>query len=329
MSASDFEYNELSLAFTGRVPDAAQRVQQVFAPLGLVGIVEGPNYQSNSTSVQLILAGPEEGAVFVADAQGTVSSRPFDQAVDAQMLSAINPAVAFFNEECLLGLPLPQADTDYSYQDWAVFAGASLRPEHMVIAAAKDKGARWKFWEADGCGFIRYEGERRYHRFSFPQDAGIIVGLIPEFGDINAAVFSRGQRQDFEFSDTMAPLVSFPAGSPAAQRLQTLWNDWFDLVDETFADFGEATGNPRAAAELQRALQTDVGIPQLRELLRNLGISRTVLDYAVSPDAPQGAREFQPKGTLDKVRIIREEIAQRTGVKLSFSAGLRLLKSAD
>ncbi len=325
---NDFEYNEFTVAFMGRVPDAAQRVREVLAPTGLIGIVEGPHYQQRSTSAQLILAGPEEGTVFVADEQGAVAPRTIAEVIDAQIIAGLRPTVAFMNEECVFGAPLPAGQTEENFQTWAVFAGTGLRPEHMVIATAKDKGATFNYWEADGCGFVRYTGERRYHRFSFPPEAGVVTGLIPAFEDFSLVVFAQGLRLEFEFSDRMVLLESFPTGSEAARWQQVLWDDWFDLTEETFTQLGQATGNPRAAAELQRRLHTDSGIDGLRELLRHLGISRTVMDYAVSGQAPQGARIFEPKGTLDRVRIIRSEIAQRTGQKPSFGAGLRLLNSA-
>jgi len=325
---TDFEYSEFALAFVGRVPEAADRVKQALAPLGLIALVEGPQFLSNATTVHVLIAGPDEGSAFAVDITGQVGTIALSQVLDERIIAQLSPAAAFVNDVCIYGAPLPPADTDDTYQTWAIFAGPGLKAEHMVAAASKDKGASWSFWEASGCGFARYTGDRRYYRFSFPDEAGTVIGLIPEFQDIHVVVFARGQRKDFEFSRGLVRLADFPAGSEAAAQLQLLWNDWFDLVDQTFTQLAEATLNPRAAAELQRALEQDAGFSGLLDLLRNLGISRSAVDYAFSGDQPAGARSYKPRGTLDRVRIIREEIAARTGQKPSFGAGLSILKGS-
>ncbi len=327
MIHTEFDFNELSVAYTGRVLDAAQRVRNVLAPLGLVGIIEGPNFLRDTTSVQVLLAGMEDVSILTGGEHGAVRTVALREAISQRLVASLAASAVFLNDECVSGVPRPGGDDEEPVQSWVVFAGAGLRAEHMVIAAAKDKSARWHYWEADGCGFVRYAGEQRYHRFRFPEESGVVVALIPEFQDIDVAVFARRQRHDFEFSDNIFPLVSLDEGTQAARQQALVWNDWFDLSQETFDQLAESTGVPRAAVELKRGLQKGTGISVLSNLLRNLNISRLALDYALSGDTPQSAQIFSPRGTLDKVRLIRTETARRTGCKPSFLTGLKMLTS--
>ena len=328
MTDEDFDYHDLDLAFTGRVPDAVQRVQQALAPLGVVGLIEGPNYLSHSTSVSAVLIGVEGETVVVADAQGQLNSLPLRDVITERLLAGLGPEAAFLVDECVYGSPRPGGDQEEPPQSWAVFAGPGLRAEHLVIASARDRGARWRYWEESGCGFARYEGERRYHRFGFPADAGTVIELIPAYQDLTATVFARGQRLDLDFSEGMVPVTTFAEGSPAAKHLEALCAIWSGFTPEAFAQLGEMTDNRRAAAELERTLQNGAVLQGLVELLRNLGIGRSALGYAESGSFPESARTIEPRGTLDRVRLVRAEVERRTGTKPSFFSALRQLKAA-
>lgn len=325
MIHTDFTFNELAMSFTGRVPDAADRVALALAPLGLMGIVESPHFLPRSTAVHVLLAGTEDDTVLAGDAAGHVAELGLREAASEQLVASLRPEAVFLNDECVYGNP-QQDGFEVAPQSWLVFAGTSLRPEHLVVAMSKDKGARWSFWQSEGCGFARYDGERRYHRFAFPEEAGVVVALIPKDRDMDASVFARGQRVDFEFSDETQPVVRFPEGSEAAEQLRIVWDDWFDLEPETFETLAQSTGNPRAAAELQRGLDLEAGLLILGQMLRNLGISRKAIDYATSGNVPQSAQLFEPRGTLDRVRIIRDEISGRTGTRPSFFKSLVSLR---
>lgn len=321
----DFDFNELDLAFTGRVSDAAQRVQRVLAPLGVVGIVESPNRLENSTAVSIILMGTDGESVMVADEFGRLKSLPLREVISDRVVADLGSEVVFLNDECVYGTPRPGYDQEEPLQTWAVFAGTGLRAEHLVIASAKDRSARWRYWEEGGCGFARYEGERRYHQFSFPEDAGSIIQLIPNDQDLTATIFARGERLDMDFSEGMVPVATFAEGSPAAEYLAGAWAIWSGFTRETFEELGAMTGNARAAAELERTLKNGEVVQGLAELVRNLGVGRSALDYARNGTFPDAARGFEPRGTLGRVRMIRAEMERRTGTKPSFFAALRLL----
>ncbi|MFF5794265.1 hypothetical protein ACFY5D_19645 [Paeniglutamicibacter sp. NPDC012692] len=328
MTDDDFDFNELDLAFTGRVPDAVQRVQQALAPLGVVGLIEGPQYLSHSTAVSVVLRGVDGATVVVADALGQLKSLPLRDAITDRLIAGIRPEVAFLNDECVYGTPRPGYDQEEPVQSWAVLAGPGLRAEHLVIASVKDRSARWRYWEENGCGFARYEGERRYHAFNFPADAGTVIALVPAYQDLTATIFARGQRLDMDFSESNVPITTFAEGSPAAEHLETLCAVWSGFTREAFEELGAMTGNARAAAELERTLNNGTGIQGLLELLRNLGIGRSALDYARNGTFPESARTIEPRGTLDRVRIVRAELERRTGTKPSFFGALRQLRSA-
>lgn len=325
MIHTDIVYNELAFSFSGRVPEAAQRVQAALTALGVQGILEGLTYLRSSTAVHVLVAGREGRSVLTGDPLGQVSEREFDELFNDRLWASLRPAAVFLNDECVYGTP-QQYDAEVPPQSWLVIAGTSLRPEHLVVAMAKDKGARWSFWQSEGCGFARYDGDDRYHSFAFPQEAGVVVALIPRDRHIDVSVFARGQRVELEFSEETQPVTRFPEGSAAAEQLGIVWNDWFELGPETFETLAQSTGNPRAAAELRLGLDLEAGLPLLEQMLRNLGISRRAMEYTQSGNAPATAQAFEPRGTLDRIRIIRDEIERRTGSRPSFFESLRMLR---
>lgn len=328
MTDDDIDYSELDLAFAGRVPDAAQRVQRVLAPLGIMGIIEGPQYLGHGTAVSVILLGTEGESVLVADEEGRLKSLPLPEVVSDSVIAELGSEVAFLNDVCVYGTPRQGYDQEEPLQGWAVFAGPALGAEHVVIASAKDPGATWRYWDEGGCGFARYEGERRYHRFGFPPEAGTVIQLIPNDRDLTATVFARGERLDMDFREGLAPITPCAAGSPAAEHLAGVWAIWTGFTQESFEQLGAITGNARAAAELERTLKNGEVLQGLAELLRNLGVGRGALDYARQGNHPEGARSLAPRGTLDRVRLVRAEVELRTGTKPSFFGTLRQLRTA-
>lgn len=328
MTDDDFDYNELDMAFTGRMPDAAQRVQQVLAPLGVVGIIESPNRLEHSTAVSVILVGTDGESLTVADESCRLKSLPLRAVISDRVIADLAAEVVFLNDECVYGTPRPGYDQEEPPQRWAIFAGPLLRAEHVVIASAKDRSATWHYWEENGCGFARYEGESRYQPFSFPDDAGTVIQLIPNDQDLTATIFARGRRLDMDFSEAMVPVTTFADGSPAAEHLAKAWAIWSGFTQEAFDELAVITGHARAAAELERTLKNGEMLQGLAELLRNLGIGRSALAYARNGNHPEEVRGFEPRGTLDRVRLVRAQVERRTGTKPSFFAALRQLRAA-
>ena len=324
----DFDFSELALAFTGRVPDAGERVRQALAPLRILGLVEAPQYMDRTTVVSVILSGFEGDTVEIVDAHGNVETRPLRQVVDGGLVAGLRPEVAFLNDECVYGTPVPGGDRQEPAPSWAVFAGPGLRAEHLVIASAKDKSARWRYWEEGGCGLAHYSGERRYHLFAFPAEAGTVLELLPDGQDLDATLFAERRRLDMVFSEGAAPITGFPEGSAAALRLAALCAEWSGFTRETFDELAELTGNPRAAAALERTLRHGTARQALGELLGNVGIGRGALDYALQGNVPDTARSIEPRGTLERVKVVRAEVAARTGTRPSFFAALKRLRTA-
>lgn len=217
---------------------------------------------------------------------------------------------------------------NHPLQSWAIFAGQKLRAEHLVIASVTDRSARWKYWEENGCGFAHYAGEERFHSFSFPHDSGTVIELVPSDQELSATIFATGQRVDMDFSAGLVPITGFAEGSPAAKRLEEIMSTWNGFNPESFAQLVEMTGNRRAIAELERAQRNGAGLQGLLDLLGNLGIGSNVVDYARDGNVPDSARSLEPRGTLERVRLVRAEVEARTGSKPSFFGALKQLKDA-
>lgn len=328
MTENDLDFSELDLTFTGRVVDAAQRVQRALAPLGIIGLIEGQEYLQNSTTVSAILVGVEGKSVLIADAMGQTKSLPLSEVVNERLFAGLEPQVAYLDYECVYGTPSPGDDEEKPLQSWAIFAGHGLRAEHLVIASFKDRGAKWRFWEENDCAFARYDGEDRFQQFNFPPDSGTVIELIPSDQELSATVFAKEQRLDMDFSAGLVPITRFAEGSPAAERLEGLLNTWSGFNAESFEQLVEMTGNARAIAELQRSQRNGEGIQGLLELLKNLGISSSAVDYARNGTFPAAARIIEPRGTLEKVRLVRAEVERRTGTKPSFFGVLKQFKDA-
>lgn len=224
--------------------------------------------------------------------------------------------------------PTPGEHEDVPLQSWAIFAGLGLRAEHLVIATVKDRGAKWRFWEENGCGVARYDGEDRFHQFNFPADSGTVIELIPSDQELSATIFAKGQRLDMDFSEGLVPITLFAEGSPAAERLEELLTTWSGFNTESFEQLSVMTGNARAVAELQRSQLNGAGLQGLLELLRNLDIGSSAVDYARNGNFPDSARSIESRGTLDRVRLVRTEAELCTGTKPSFFGTLRQLRTA-
>lgn len=328
MSQNDSDFSELDLSFAGRVEDAAQRVQRALAEFGVVGLVEGQEYLQNSTTVSSILVGVEGKSVLSADLMGELKSLPLSEVVNERLFAALGPQSAYLDYECVYGTRSSVEDEEKPLQAWAIFAGQGLRAERLIMASVKDRGAKWRFWEENGCGLARYDGEERFHQFNFPPDSGTVIELIPSEKELSATIFAKGQRHDMDFSAGLVPITNFAAGSPAAERLEELLDTWTGFNPESFEQLVEMTGNARAVAELQRSQQNGAGIQGLLELLGNLGIGSNVVDYALNGNVPDSARSLEPRGTLDQVRLVRAEVQLRTGTKPSFFGVLKRLKDA-
>lgn len=118
---------------------------------------------------------------------------------------------------------------------------------------------------------------------------------------------------DLGFSTGLVPITSFAQGTPATERLEELL---------------KMTGDTRAVAELQSSQRNGVGNGGLLELLKSLVIGSHVVDYARAGNVPDCARSLEPRGTLDKVRLVCAEVHQRTGTKPSFFGVLKQLNNA-
>lgn len=328
MTEDDLDFSELDLSFAGRVPDITERIQRALAPLGVVGIIESPQYLKHSTAVSVILTGVEGKSVDVSDEAGVLKSLPVKAVVNEQLLAEIAPEIAFLDNDCIYGTPRPEWDQQEELQSWTIISGPSLRADHVVIASVKDRSARWKYWEENGCGFARYEGENRFHQLNFPHDSGTVIELIASEQDLSATIYAKGQRLDMDFSAGLVPITRFSEGSPADELVGTILAAWSGFTAETFEQLVEMTGNRRASAELQRSQRNGTGFQSLLELLRNLGIGPSALDYALNGNFPDKARSIEPRGMLDRVRLVRAEIELRTGTKPSFFGALKQFKAA-
>lgn len=326
MLHTDFELNHLTFTFAGKVPDAVQRVRKVLAPLRLVALVDGALELTGSTQVEVIVAGTREGSAFRADSSGNVVDVQLNSLLEASVLSACAPATVSCNETVIYGNPLPEHEE--AYQDWEIFAGVGLRPEHLVIATVKNKDASWSFWEAEGCGFARYTRSHRYPEVRFPRTKTAVARLQPDCNEISVEVTQDGQSLELEFSDELRPLVAFPSGSEAEKQCQLLWNDWLEIFSEKFEQLGKFTGDQQAAVALEHRLQHDAGIEGINTLLDQLGISRAALDYALSGEEPEDAQKFAPRGLMDRVRMIGTAIAHGIGPRDSLAVALWRLLTA-
>lgn len=328
MTDFDLDFSELDLSFAGRVPDISERIQWALAPLGVVGIIESPQFLKHSTAVSVILTGVEGKSVDVGDEAGVLKSLPVKAVVNEQLFAEIAPEIAFLDYDCVYGTPRPEWDQQEELQSWTIISGLGLRADHLVIASVKDRSARWKYWEENGCGFARYEGENRFHQLNFLHDSGTVIELIPSEQELSATIFAKGQRVDMDFSAGLVPITRFAVGSPADERIGTILATWSGFTSDTLEQLVEMTGNRRAAAELQRSQRNGAGLQGLLELLRNLGIGASTLDYALNGNFPDNARSIEPRGMLDRVRLVREENELRTGTKPSFFGALKQFKAA-
>lgn len=332
--ADGSEYNILVPGFAGRVPDAAQRVKEALAPLGVVGFIERPNCYDSGTALGVFLAGVRGESLLVADGRGQLSSMPLHEVITDRVLEGFGPEAVFLNNECVYGTPRPEEEHEEPLlvQGRSVCAGTGLRAEHLIVASVKDDSARWRFWEEGETGFARYEGGLPYPDFGFPPGAGTVIELIPVDGEVGVSISAGGRQMQLDFDFGTIPVTTFAPGTPAAELLETVRMTSAGLTPDVIDQLGEMTGNKRAAVDLERSSRESAtlegsSLRPLSDLLRNLGLGYNVLDYAQEGRYPDTARVIEPKGTMERVRVVRAEVKRRTGSQPSFFAALRQLSS--